>query len=118
MLKLRIPGFKDVDIEHLVLDYNGTLAADGYLLPRIADLLAELADHVTLHVLTADTHGQARVALLQAGLPEPVILDRDDPRPEDVRKAAYVRERGPDRTVAIGNGRNDRLMLKEATLGI
>ena len=33
-------------------------------------------------------------------------------------KAARVEEIGAERTVAIGNGRNDRLMLARAALGI
>ena len=33
-------------------------------------------------------------------------------------KEEYVRQLGADLTVAVGNGRNDRLMLKEAALGI
>jgi len=33
-------------------------------------------------------------------------------------KWAYVVELGPEACVCIGNGRNDRLMLKEAALGM
>jgi soluble P-type ATPase len=33
-------------------------------------------------------------------------------------KLLYVKDLGFDRTVCIGNGRNDRMMLKEAALGI
>ena len=29
MLELQVPGFKDLCLKHLVLDYNGTLACDG-----------------------------------------------------------------------------------------
>ena len=33
-------------------------------------------------------------------------------------KLKYVEQLGPDVTVSIGNGRNDRLMLEAAALGI
>jgi soluble P-type ATPase len=33
-------------------------------------------------------------------------------------KAEYIRDLGPEGCVAIGNGRNDQTMLKEASLGI
>ena len=36
MLTISIPGGATLDIEHLVLDYNGTLAVDGVLLPGVA----------------------------------------------------------------------------------
>jgi soluble P-type ATPase len=60
MLNVRIPGFGTLGIAHLVLDYNGTLALDGRLLPRL----------------------------------------------------------GASRVAAIGNGRNDRLMLRDARIGV
>jgi hypothetical protein len=37
-MELAIPGFGTLRLEHLVLDYNGTLALDGRRCP--ADLLA------------------------------------------------------------------------------
>jgi soluble P-type ATPase len=37
---------------------------------------------------------------------------------EDRAKAAYVRRLMPDRVACIGNGRNDRRMLRLAALGI
>jgi P-type E1-E2 ATPase len=38
--------------------------------------------------------------------------------PEDEQKAALVRDLGAASVVAVGNGANDALMLKEAALGI
>jgi soluble P-type ATPase len=35
-----------------------------------------------------------------------------------VGKLKYIQQLGPDGVACIGNGRNDRLMLKEAALGI
>jgi soluble P-type ATPase len=37
---------------------------------------------------------------------------------QDVGKLAYIERLGARKTACIGNGRNDRLMLKEAALGI
>ena len=37
---------------------------------------------------------------------------------EASQKAAFVRELGPEKTIAVGNGYNDHLMVKEAILGI
>ena len=39
-------------------------------------------------------------------------------RGQDRAKRVYVARLGPGRTVCIGNGRNDRLMLRSAALGI
>jgi soluble P-type ATPase len=40
------------------------------------------------------------------------------PGGQDVAKRDFVRVLGAERTVAAGNGRNDRLMLQEAAVGI
>lgn len=52
---------------HLILDYSGTLALDGRLLPGIAARLRELSNCLRITVLTADTFGKADRAV--RGLP-------------------------------------------------
>jgi soluble P-type ATPase len=114
MLTISIPGYKDLQLEHLVLDYNGTLACDGEVFDGVREALDRLASHLEIHVLTADTFGKARARL--EGFPcRLVVLPREN---QHEGKRAYVERLGPERTVCIGNGRNDRLMLKESALGI
>ncbi|OOG28844.1 ATPase P [Thioalkalivibrio denitrificans] len=114
MLEITIPGGPALALEHLVLDYNGTLAVDGALLPGVAEALEALSRHLRLRVLTADTFGRARDNL--AGLPcELIVLDPDA---QDQAKLRHVQSLGAGRCVAVGNGRNDCLMLKAAALGI
>jgi len=114
MLKIDIPGDKVYQLAHLVLDYNGTLACDGRLLPGVTERLTELAEHLNIHVLTADTFGDAQANLV--GIPcSPQVLPPGD---QAEGKQKFVQELGPAVTVAMGNGRNDQLMLVTATLGI
>ena len=114
MLEINIPGRRALRLEHLVLDYNGTLACDGELLDGVRDRLDALAGALHVHILTADTFGKARAQLV--GVPcDLSILPAED---QDRRKLEYVRRLGPETTVCVGNGRNDRLMLREAGLGI
>jgi soluble P-type ATPase len=114
MKEVIIPGFKQLRLSHLVLDYNGTLACDGRPLDGIKERLELLAQSLEIHILTADTFGSVRDQL--APFPGNVmVIPRDE---EAQAKANYVRRLGGEQTAAIGNGRNDRLMLKEAALGI
>ena len=114
MLEIGIPGQAPLYLEYLVLDFNGTLALDGALLPEVADALWQLSERLTIHVVTADTFGQAREAL--AGLPcELTVLHAER---QDSAKLAYIEKLGAERCVCIGNGRNDLLMLEKAALGI
>ncbi|WP_320171818.1 ATPase P [Maridesulfovibrio sp.] len=114
MISLDIPGFGKLEIEHLVLDYNGTLALDGSLLPGVGKLLKELAEDVNIHVLTADTLGQCEDEL--SGLP--VTIHIISGSPEDRSKLEYVNSLGMDKCACVGNGRNDMLMLRHSALGI
>ncbi len=101
-------------MDHLVLDVNGTLAIDGQLLPGIADLLSSLRDHLTIHLLTADTHGKQTEIDQILGLKAVLVK----PGQEAAQKAAFVKEIGPENTAAIGQGTNDAFMLAEARIGI
>ncbi len=114
MINIEIPGRANLRLSHLVLDYNGTLALDGNLLDGIAEKMEELSGHFQLHVITADTHGTVEEKL--AGLP--CLYQIIGPDEQDMQKDVYVRSLGADKVVAIGNGRNDGLMLKAAALGI
>jgi soluble P-type ATPase len=114
LLKIDIPGYRLLRLHHLVLDYNGTLAQNGILLAGVAPRLEQLSVSLRLHVVTADTYGQAKANL--ATLPcEVVILPAEN---HTQGKLAYVENLGSDQVVAIGNGRNDRLMLAAVALGI
>ena len=114
MLEVDIPGYASLHLEHLVLDYNGTLALDGRLLPGVKRRMRALGRILEIHVVTADTFGAARKAL--AGLRCRVSILA--PRAQDRAKLGYITRLGARRTVCIGNGRNDRRMLAAASLGI
>ena len=114
MLEISIPGYKQLRLEHLVLDYNGTLACDGEPLEGVVGSLEALAKDLEIHVVTADTFGKVRPRLADSPC-KVVVLPTED---QDIGKLRYVEKLGPDCVATIGNGRNDRLMLKRAGLGI
>ncbi|HYY60598.1 MAG TPA: hypothetical protein VE756_04325, partial [Burkholderiales bacterium] len=76
--------------------------------------LNRLAGSVAVHVITADTFGKARRSLRGIDCSLEILRHGG----EDRAKAALVRRLGPRRVACIGNGRNDRLMLRSAALGI
>lgn len=119
MLQLDIPGYKTITIEHLVFDLNGTLAIDGILIKGVASLLTELTSLCQIHILTADTFGQAEKLFSQTKfkltiLPQSLLADSEQAE----QKLNFVNQLGNDLTAFFGNGRNDRLALKAASLGI
>jgi soluble P-type ATPase len=114
MLEISIPGGQTLRLSQLLLDYNGTLAADGSLLPGVAERLQSLAQHLQIHVVTADTFGSVRDQVAHL----PVQLAVIPPQDQAQAKADFLDTLWPEDAVAIGNGRNDELMLKKAALGI
>ena len=114
MIELKTAMGTALQIEHLVLDYNGTIATDGTLITGVDVLIEELARSVTVHVLTADTHGTVAAQVDRL----PCTIELIPAGPEDVAKQACIRRLGGAVTACVGNGRNDRLMLREAALGI
>jgi len=114
MIELSIPGRGNLALEHLVMDVNGTLAVDGILLDGIAKRIGALRNRLTIHLLTADTHG--RQAVIDQLLNLQAV--RIHPGDEAGQKADYVRQLGAENVAAIGQGSNDAQMLKAAALGI
>ena len=114
MIEISIPGYKYLRLKHLVMDYNGTMACDGVLIDGLPEILEKLYNELDVHVLTADTFGkvQSEISELKVVVS---ILPADN---QDKGKLDYITHLGSEFTVCIGNGRNDRLMLKNAGLGI
>ena len=118
MIELNIPGREILQLHHLVCDVNGTLALDGRLLEGLPKALNALRDRLTLHLLTADTHGRQEVIDQQLGLRAVRVRSGLEAGPEAEQKAEYVRALSAELVVAIGQGANDAEMLKAAGLGI
>ena len=114
MLEIEIPGFGLVHLEHLVSDFTGTLSVDGKLLSGVKDQLNQIGKFLKIHILTADTFGKAR-AQLKGVHGEIHILEGKN---LDRQKEHYVKKLGARNVVAMGNGNNDRRMLKAARIGI
>jgi soluble P-type ATPase len=114
MIEIKIPGFGDISLKHLVCDYSGTLSMDGIMLEGIEDKLNRLSKSVDIHVVTADTHGRVESELVGVKCKLVMITGEN----QDVQKLQYIEKLGPDSVVAIGNGNNDRKMLAKARIGI
>jgi len=113
MLSITIPGYGDLEIEYVVFDYNGTIAVDGKLIDGVRAGMDELSGILEFHVITADTFGLVKSELEGAKCRLAVIPEKDQAE----YKLEYVSKLGLERAFCVGNGRNDRMMVKEARLG-
>lgn len=114
MIAVDIPGFRELRLDHLVVDCNGTPATDGALLPGVEEAIRALAGTIQIHVVTADTFGPAAERL--AGLPVECVIIASAAQAD--RKLEFVESLDADRVFAIGNGRNDRKMLAATAVDV
>lgn len=114
LLQINIPGRGILELKYIVLDFNGTLARDGVVLPGVVERLNTLAEKLDVHIFTADTFGTAEEAC--AGVQGTTkVFSREVVGPE---KERYIEDLGAAHVAAVGNGANDVLMLQRAALGI
>jgi P-type E1-E2 ATPase len=114
MISIDIPGWGNIDIENVVLDLNGTIARDGKIPAEVKEKISTLSKDVKIYILTADTQRTAREEIRDMKVELVKIAEEDSKK----GKFEFIKAVDLEKTVAIGNGNNDQLVLKEATLGI
>ena len=113
MIRIEIPGMELLEIEHLVLDYNGTIAINGILIDGVMERLEKLSVLLDIHVITADTYGSVHEQCHGHAISVHVIGKYH----QDREKLTFLESLKPEHCVAIGNGKNDLLILSQAALG-
>jgi len=113
-VKVNIPGREELEIQNIVFDYNGTIAIDGKLIEGIKKSINEFSNSFNFYVITADTYGSVEKELEDTKC-EVIKISKSS---QDISKLEFIKSLGSSRTLSVGNGRNDKLMLKESILGI
>lgn len=113
-MKIEIPGYKTLQLDTLLLDYNGTVAVDGKIPDSVKERLEKLSKEFQIYILTADTHGTAAKQCEQL----PVILHTFPVGNAAEYKQEIVDKIGGEHCVCMGNGRNDVLMFEKAALSV
>lgn len=113
-LKIDIPGWGNVDVENVVIDLDGTLATDGKIAPQVKEKIGALSNLAKIYILTANPQGPANEEI--SGMKAELIKVSNEDSKD--RKLEFLKTLTLETTVAIGNGSNDQLILKEAALGI
>ena len=113
-LRIDIPRWGSVDIENIVIDLNGTLATDGKIPLEVKEKIGALSHLAKIYILTADPQRPANEEILGMKAEVIKVLGEDSKQ----GKLDFLRTISPEMTVAIGNGNNDQLILKEAAFGI
>jgi len=114
MIRVDIPGWGNIEIENLVFDLNGTIATDGKISSEVKEKINSLSDKAKIYILTADTQGTASEETSDMGVELLKVSEKDSAEV----KLRVLESLDSTKTVAVGNGNNDHLILKGAALGI
>jgi len=107
---INIPNYKNLNINYLVLDYNGTIASGGLPLD-IQNTLFEISKQLKIVVLSGNTFSGIEKHLEDFEVEVVIAKDAE-------AKRQYLEDLNPDLCIAIGNGNIDGEMLASAGLGI
>lgn len=114
MILYKIPGRKNIEIENVIFDYNGTIAVDGKLIDGVSKLINKLSKHVNIYILTADTYGTVEKECI--GIEGKLLTFPKESAGESKRD--IVSNLVGEKTLCLGNGFNDIPMFEEAILSI
>ena len=115
MVSIYIPGKGKMNIENLVLDFNGTIAYDGNIKNGIREKIQRVHEMgINIYILTADTYHQAAEQCKDM----PVTLEIFDVDNAALSKREIVNNIDSKLTMTIGNGNNDVEMFEESILSV
>jgi soluble P-type ATPase len=114
MIILQRPGRNPLEIEFILLNFEGTLAADRRVHPKAKDKLNLLSKRTNIYILTRGDQEGVSEALKKVKAEVVYIKEAEASQ----KKLDLLRRLGGTRTVVIGNGFDDVLMMEEAGLGI
>jgi len=114
MISIERPGQGNLEIEFILIDFEGTLASDRRVHPKAKDKINLLSKRTKIYILAKGEKEGVEESLRRVKAEIFYLTEGDFSR----RKLDLLRQLGPTRTVAIGNGVDDAPMIQEAGLGI
>ena len=114
MISIERPGQGNLEIDFILIDFEGTLALDRRVHPKAKDKINLLSKRTKIYILAKGEKEQV-IEVLRKVKAEIIHFAVGD---VSAGKLNLLRQLGANRTVAIGNGQDDVLMVEEAALGI
>lgn len=118
IMELDLPCGVFYNLQYLVLDLDGTLTTDGRWIDGVVERLKAVSQLLTVYILTSDTNQTAHELTQSLVENNDIHIITLEAGRGDVQKLEFIADIGCEYTAAIGNGCNDAIMLKNASLGI
>lgn len=114
MIAIQRPGQEPLEIEFILIDFEGTLASDRRVHPKAKDKINLLSKRTKIYILT---QGEKEVVAEVLKRVEAEIIYITEGTASQ-QKLDLLRKLEANKTIAIGNGVDDAPILEEAGLGI
>jgi soluble P-type ATPase len=114
MITIQRPGLNPLEIDFILLDFEGTLASDQRVHPKAKDKINLLSKRTQVYILTKGEKGLIEARLRKVKAEIAYLAEAGASQ----RKLDLLRQLGATRCVAIGNGVEDVPMIQEAGFGI
>ncbi len=114
MIILQKPGGPHLEIESLLIDYEGTLAIDGRVHPKAKDKINLLSKRINIYILAKGEKEKVEERLKNVKAEVLFLQEGETTR----QKLELLKKVGPERALAIGNGLDDGPLLEEAGFSI
>ncbi len=114
MISIERPGQGNLEIEFILVDFEGTLGFDRQVHPKAKDKINLLSKRTKIYILAKGEKILVEEALKKVKA-EIICLTEGK---SIQQKLDLLRQLGATRTVAIGNGVDDAPMIEEAGFGI
>ncbi|HVA61718.1 MAG TPA: hypothetical protein VNG13_14465 [Mycobacteriales bacterium] len=100
-----------IELATAIFDVNGTLTLHGELIDGVAPRMQRLRQILQVLLVSSDSYGTLEAVADALQVPARRAQNAAE-------KAAILAEVGPSTCLAVGNGNNDLLLLRDAALGI
>ncbi|MFB3886986.1 MAG: ATPase P [Thermodesulfobacteriota bacterium] len=114
MISIQRPGQDPLQIDFILIDFEGTLASGRRVHPKAKDKINLLSKRTKIYILTKEEKEAAEETLRKVKAELLYLAEGDASQ----RKLDLLRQLGSARTVVMGNGVDDAPMIEEAGLGI
>ena len=114
MILIQRPGQDPLEIESILIDFEGTLASDGRVHPKAKDKINLLSKRARIFIAAKDERERVDETLRKVKAETVYLTEGEASR----KKTDLLHQIGRTRTVVIGNGVDDTQVLEEAAFGI
>jgi len=114
MITIRRPGQEPLEINFILLDFEGTIASDLRVHPKVKDKVNLLSKRAKIYILAKEEKERVEEVLKKVKAEIIYLMEGESSQ----QKLDLLRQLGAARTVAVGNGVDDGPMIEEAGFGI